>query len=110
MDEICARFDHEWKHGDRERARELAVEFAAGHQAELSAQLAPYSLAGLVQLVEGHRDAGREEERIMVDMWLLAHYGPQQISGSIHIGPPVVVSDGPAAVAAADAIVRGEQP
>lgn len=36
--------------------------------------------------VSALRNEGREEDRIIVDMWLLSEYDPVHVSGSIDLG------------------------
>lgn len=99
VDGDLARFVAEWKSGRRDEARAIARAYIDAHRAELAPQLEPYSLDDLVRLVSAYRQAGREEDRIVADMWLLTEYEPQRITGTIHMG-------GSAAIEAAEAIIR----
>jgi hypothetical protein len=78
------QFDHEWKHGDRGVARGLARAYIGRRRSELAPALEPYSLEDLVQLIDAYRAAGREDDRIIADMWLLTNYDPQRITGTIN--------------------------
>lgn len=100
MNPELARFEDEWRHGDRSVAKQLAREYVDRNRARLSTLLGSYDLQGLVELVQLYRDGGQEENRIICDMWLLSEHQPQKISGEIRIG------GAEAAVAAAEAILR----
>jgi hypothetical protein len=86
MDEYVARFDLEWKHGDKATAREMARVYVEANRATLEPILSQYSLEGLVGLIDDYRKAGREEDRIIADMWLLSEYQPQKVTGQMAIG------------------------
>lgn len=81
-----ARFDNEWKNGDRVAAKAMAKEYVAAHKGELEPILSKFTVEGLVDLVTAYRNAGREEDRIVTDMWLLSEYEPQNISGRLLVG------------------------
>lgn len=102
MEPELAEFDREWRTGDRERARELACAYVAAHRAALAPYLGGLSIDELVALVTAYRGMGREDDRIVVDMWLLSEHPPQQISGSIRMGAEAVIE-------AAEAIIRGKE-
>ena len=87
MKQALAEFHRTWKSGDHEGARVQARAYVARHRAELEPILAPLTLVELVDLVVAYRNAGREEDRIVTDMWLLSEYAPQNITGSLIIGP-----------------------
>lgn len=80
------RFDWEWKHGDRALARELAKEYIFAHREQLAPHLENLTLEDMVKMIDMYREYGREDDRIIVDMWLLTYYDPQKISGAITIG------------------------
>ena len=86
VDETCARFEHEWLHGDRALARRLAREHVAAQEPRLATVLGGHPLEALVTLIDGHREAGRHEARVEADMWLLDRFPPQHITGAIRIG------------------------
>ena len=86
MNEQVAQFENEWHHGDRTKARQMAKDYVAANREELSPILSKFTLEGLVDLVSSYRRAGREEDRIITDMWLLSEYEPQNITGSITVG------------------------
>ncbi len=92
MDDTCARFEHEWLHGDRDLARQLACEYVTAHEQRLATVLDRYSLEGLVTLIDGYREAGRHEDRLFADMWLLARYPQQHVTGAIRIGDGVALA------------------
>lgn len=94
-------FDREWREGDRERATEMAREYIDEHREALAPLLEPMSLEDVVSLIDQYRKVGREEDRIVADMWLLVNYPPQNISGTFHLG-------GKPAVDAAEAIIAGD--
>lgn len=64
----------------------MAKDYVAANREELSPILSKFTLEGLVDLVSSYRRAGREEDRIITDMWLLSEYEPQNITGSITVG------------------------
>jgi hypothetical protein len=80
------RFENEWHHGDRTVAKQMAKDYVVAHREELEPILSRFTLEGLVDLVTAYRNAGREEDRIITDMWLLSEYKPQNITGSIQMG------------------------
>lgn len=86
MDETCARFEHEWLHGDREFACQLAREYVAAHQQRLATAFERHTLESLVALIDSCRAAGHDEDRILADMWLLARFPAQRITGAMQIG------------------------
>ena len=86
VNEAVERFENEWQRGDRAVARQMAKDYVAERRAELEPILAKFTLEGLVDLVTAYRNAGREEDRIITDMWLLSEYKPQNINGSIQMG------------------------
>lgn len=80
-----ARFEAEWHRGDRNRARQLAVEYIDAYEAALAPLLAEYDLPGLVRLVETYRASGQENNRVLTEMWILARCEPQRIVGQLDI-------------------------
>ena len=90
-------FDREWRDGDRERARQIAADYVAANRARFDA-IADKNIEELVGLVGIARSEGREDARVLIDMWLLVAHAPQRIEGSAHVG-------GAAAVAMAEAIL-----
>lgn len=88
-------FNHEWRHGDRKRAKALATEYVAAHREEimpaLRAAVRTYreahldddpSITDLVGLVDAFRASGDEASRTLIDMLLQADYQPQVITGA----------------------------
>jgi hypothetical protein len=108
MDPSLQRFDHEWKHGDRALAREMAAEWVAAHPA-LHPILTPRTLEDLVKMMDGYRAAGDEENCIIVDMWLLTNYKPQNITGVLSFGPSAIAEAMVNALVPADAVKAVEQ-
>ena len=102
MDEALAAFDREWKAGNRERAKQMARDYVEGHRDELTPHLEGKSIHELVGMVSAYRGMGREGDRIIVDMWLLAEHPPQHVTGVIRMGAAAVIE-------AAEAILRGER-
>lgn len=78
-----------WAEGRYDEARRMAGMFVDAH-AEAFAVLAPYSREELVAMVEWARDAGDEQTRILLDMWLLARFEPVAIVGTLALGPVVL--------------------
>ncbi len=118
MDEYVARFDQEWKHGDKATAREMAKVYVEGHRANLMANLTtavrkvreahlddPPSIPDLVSLVDAYRKKGWEEDRIIVDMVLLAGYEPQKVTGELRLSGLVTAE----VLAQAAEIVAGKE-
>lgn len=87
IDPDIAAFDHEWKHGDRASAKEMAAIWVRDHFEAIAPDLTQYGIEGLVSLVSAYRKTGRESDRIIVDMWLLVQHPPQQISGILRMTP-----------------------
>lgn len=68
-----ARFDWEWRNGDRKRAIGLAREYIAAHYAEVAPHLQGKTRDELVGMVSAYRVAGgHEEDIVVVDMWMHA--------------------------------------
>lgn len=86
MDPELEAFDNEWKTGDRDVARELAQAYVDNHRDTLVALLGGYAREGLVQLVSAYREQGSEEDRIIVDMWLLTEFTKQRVAGVASFG------------------------
>lgn len=101
---VLLQFDYEWREGDRDKARDIAKEYINANRQRLTRVFGSYTLEDLVREVDALREAGRHSDRIIVDMWLLAEYQPQDISGELRIGRTELI------VAAAEAIMRGEEP
>lgn len=102
-DEALLQFDYEWREGDRTKAKQIAKDYINSRRVELTAIFSKYSLEDLVRECEALRIAGRISDRIIVDMWLMSEYEPQNITGTLTIGSADV------AIAAAEAILRGEK-
>lgn len=103
MESDLIQFDYEWREGDRGKARQIAKDYINRRRDELAPIFSKYTLEGLVDQVTALRNAGRHADRIIVDMWLLSEFEPQNITGELVIDPYRL------AVAAAEAILRGEQ-
>ncbi len=88
MKRAIAKFDKEWREGDRSMAKEMAKAYVADNRGPMGAAFDRLTRDELVGLVTQYRNEGTDEKRLLVDMWLLAGFEPQQISGSINIGPP----------------------
>lgn len=88
MDMILARFEHEWTRGDRDVARSIAHDYIKSAHPRLRELLRQYSLEGIVRLVDAYRIAGKDEDRIIAEMWLLVEYPPQTITGQFDIHLP----------------------
>lgn len=81
-----AEFDAEWRLGDRARAEVLARAYVGARNAALAPHLQPCSREELVRMVDLYRAAGREADRLIVDMWLLAYYPRQDVWGDLTVG------------------------
>lgn len=77
-------FKDEWEAGNRWNAVQKAHAYVELHRGEIAPHLERYTREELVDLVSAYRNAGREEDRIVADMWLLTEYDPQRISGIVH--------------------------
>ena len=83
MNADVEQFARTWANKEeRPFAKDLARAYVDAHRAELSLHLAHLTLEELVELVKQYRKAGREEDRIVTDMWLLSEYDPQIITGT----------------------------
>lgn len=85
LDEDILRFDYEWREGDREKAKEIAKNYVNTHRDFLEPIFMQYTREMLVVEVEALRRFKRLSDRIVVDMWLLSEYEPQQITGEINV-------------------------
>jgi hypothetical protein len=92
LDENVLRFDHEWRAGDRVKAREIAVAFIETHRTFLEPILMKYTRDMLVKEVGNLRAESRIVDCIIVEMWLLSEYEPQNIVGQIHVTLPLPLS------------------
>ena len=88
MKQAVKAFEKEWREGDRSMAKEMAKAYVADNRAPMSAAFDRLTRDELVGLVTQYRNEGTDEKRLLVDMWLLAEFAPQQITGSIQIGKP----------------------
>lgn len=82
-------FDYEWRAGSRDKAREIAREYVTLRRADLEPILGGKGIEELVALTQDYRTLGLYENRLVVDMWLLAEFEPQQISGELHVVLPI---------------------
>lgn len=89
MEREIAAFESEWRTGDRAKAKQMARAYVTRHRPALIQQLASCTREDLVELIEQYRAAGRAEDRIVADIWLLSEYDPQQISGDLNLGAVV---------------------
>lgn len=69
----------------RAQAKEVAESYVEANLGRLSAIYGDLDLPEIVSQIDFYRTVGREESVIEADMWLLAHYEPQQIGGSAKI-------------------------
>ena len=88
MKQAIAVFEKEWREGDRSMAKEMAKAYVADNRTTMGAAFDGLTRDDLVALVTQYRDDGTDEKRLLVDMWLLSEFAPQQITGSIQIGAP----------------------
>lgn len=65
-------------------AADMARAYVASHP-ELEARYAGLGIPDLVAMVDACRATGNEERRIEIDVWLMAKFAPQVISG-VHTG------------------------
>lgn len=88
LDEDILQFDYEWREGDRDKAREIAKRYINTHREFLEPILMQYTREMLVAEVSTLRRFKRLSDRIVVDMWLMSEYKPQQITGEIAVSLP----------------------
>ena len=69
-------------------AKEMAKAYVADNRPAMSAAFDGLTRDDLVGLVSQYREDGTDEKRLLVDIWLLAEFAPQQITGTIQIGKP----------------------
>jgi len=77
------QFEKAWA-TDRRKAKEIAINYFASYPV-VADGLRPYTLEELVQMVSRYRTEGREDKRIVTDMWLLARFEPQKIGGRLQV-------------------------
>lgn len=79
-------FNEKWANrATRSEAKEIAQRYIQ-KDLELQSLCVPLSLEELVTLVDIARARGDDEQRIKLDMWLLANFEPQRIVGSMRTG------------------------
>lgn len=69
---------------DRSIPKELAKVYVDEHRGELFETLGRMNIPDLVKLVDALRAQGMEEQRLIVDMWLLSEHEPQDIRTTIN--------------------------
>lgn len=84
MDAI-EEFVHEWRNGDRVKAREMARAYVHANRNAL-AHYQRMTRDELVQRCTDLRASGDVREIPVIEMWLLSEYEPQRISGRIRPG------------------------
>ena len=82
-------FDKLWKEGNRDEAKDVARRYINDHRHQLAPILESMSLEDIVQMIDSYRAAGKEEDRIIADMWLITQYEPRRIQGAVHLGNPM---------------------
>ncbi|HET6495992.1 MAG TPA: hypothetical protein VFH61_11595 [Thermoleophilia bacterium] len=101
-------YEHEWWNGDRARARVIAEEIVARHPSAFDV-LRPLSLEDCVKALDACRgECAWSDGKIkkfpqrepLINVWLLATFPPQNISGSMGTTPAQVLQ------AAADALTE----
>ena len=79
-------FDALWKAKEQDKARFFAKQYLADNLDYMSRQFSGLTIEQLVDWVTSARNNGREENRILADIWLLAVHPPQNIVGSLTLG------------------------
>lgn len=69
---------------DRKAAKEIAHEYVEANHSELFAAIGRMSIPQLVKVIDTLRENGQEEERLIVEMWLLDKFEPQNITASVN--------------------------
>lgn len=93
-------YDKEWKTGDRVKAKEMAKAYVAENKSAIEVLINsavralrefklndPASIPELVELVSLYRQNGGEDDRILLDMYLMAEHEPQKITGTVVFNP-----------------------
>jgi hypothetical protein len=83
MNKALKDFDHEWKTGDRNKAKKLAQEYVDANADELTAKYAQFGIPELVPMVDAARDAKDEATVVEIDMWLLTKHPQQHVTGKM---------------------------
>lgn len=96
--DLVEEFDKEWKTGDRKLARAIAEEFTEANREMLDKRWGRHSIEAMVAIIAHLGDQGRERDRIMADMYIMAKFPPQNIVGELNI-------NGQQAVAAAMRVI-----
>lgn len=89
MENLLVEFEHEWWKGSRDKAKEIAYAYIKENFLRLAPILGELPIEELVKMVSAYREAGREEDRIIVDMWLLTQFGSQPITGELALISPL---------------------
>ncbi len=76
-------FDHEWKEGDRAKAKEMATALVEA-EPDTFKKWEKKSIPQLVGEIDEARAAGDGVKRLLIDVYLLAKHPPQQIGGALH--------------------------
>lgn len=84
----CAWFKDLWAFGNREEAKALATEFYQDCNPMLTEVLEGRTLPELVEMIDEYRAIGADQDATLVDMWILSHYAPQNITGELHVTLP----------------------
>ena len=84
MDSDLVAFNNEWATGDRDVARTMASAYVDAHP-ELADRFGEFSIPALVAMVDSYRESGNEEQRTLIDIWLLHAFYPQVIVGAIDL-------------------------
>ena len=77
-------FDTQWKTGSRAVAKAIASTYVAAHFDELEQRFGGADISTLVSLIDHYRATGEEDQRILVDMWLIDKVAPQNIVGAVN--------------------------
>lgn len=70
---------------NRDKAVAKAEAYVQANLARLSTIYGDLTLPQIVEQIDFYRNVGREDDVVEADMWLLAHYEPQQIGGEAKI-------------------------
>ena len=83
LEAIKDAWDKETGGGREEtRTREMCDRYVKAHPEQFT-KLAGMTLEELVQSVSVFRQAGWEEEQWLIEVWLLHHFEPQNIGGTV---------------------------
>lgn len=92
MKKALEAFELEWRTGDREKAKQMAIDVVNANRAAFEKEFAGLDIPQLVTLLDIARLRGDAFQRNKIDAWLLTEFKPQKIGGTANING--LVKDG----------------